>query len=262
MEVKNIQDAVIQPSALAWHGITYQATLYKSYIPKLPDNMFQKVMEYDQHQDPSCVVFGMGALIGYNTGLTFTNGELRELWQEHQGYRGGDPFKTGRELGQRFILNSFPIYIDTPEFKIVTAKKWAVWVEIWCNPIFLNQWLETGKITEVQPVHSWRRVFRHFMVLYIQDGRTYLHNSWEWLKAKGYHNIYDITTIFETMVAMKIIRPYGMLILPYSQDIHPWMKIAMKDYTRAIKRAGMSVGDDIWATFKKLAGIDGKVDKR
>jgi len=40
------------------------------------------------------------------------------------------------------------------------------------------------------------------------------------------------------------------------------MKIAMKDYTRAIKQAGMSVGEDVWQTFKKLAGIDGKVDPR
>jgi len=59
------------------------------------------------------------------------------------------------------------------------------------------------------------------MLLYKKDGRIYIQNSWAGLKEQGYYNVYDITTIFEEMVKIGIICPYGMLILPYSQDIHP-----------------------------------------
>ena len=262
MKVNNIQWAVIEPTPLEYHGIIYQAELFKSYIPKLPDNMFRTVYEYDQKQDGSCVIFSIGATIWYNTGLSFTNNELRELWQEHQGDRGGDVFKSGRELWQRFILNSFPIYIDTPQCRMALDKGWWVEVEIWCDPVFLDEGLHTGFIHGVQPIPIGTKVFRHAMLLYKKDGKMFLHNSWKGLKTQWFHNIYDITGIYDILVSMKIIRPYGMMILPYSQDVYPGMRIAFKDYTRALTRAGMSVGGDIWKSFKKYAGIDGKVDPR
>lgn len=58
--------------------------MYKEYIPLLPENPFKTVLEYDQKKDPSCVIFSGGAMITYNTGLTFTNDELREMWEEYQ----------------------------------------------------------------------------------------------------------------------------------------------------------------------------------
>ena len=117
-----IPEAVLQPTPLEYHGISYQAKLYLPYIKKLPKNTFEVMSEYDQKQDKSCVVFSSLAVMSHNCHIFFTNEEGREIWQEHQGNRGGDIFKTSRELGQRFIQNSFPIYLDTPEWEIYLNK--------------------------------------------------------------------------------------------------------------------------------------------
>lgn len=135
----NIPGAVVEPSALAYHGIRYQAELYRPYIAKLPKNPYQTIIEYDQKKDKSCVVFSDMAMISHNCNLPFTDEEGREMWLEHQGQQGGDIFKTSRELGQRFILNSFPIYLNTPEWEVLLDKEWSAQVEIWSDPYFLAE---------------------------------------------------------------------------------------------------------------------------
>ncbi len=138
-QIEDISGAVLEPSALAYHGIKFQADLYLPYIPKLPKNPFQTIIEYDQKKDKSCVVFSAMAVMSYNCKLSFTDEEGREMWLEHQGERGGDIFKTSRELGQRFILNTFPIYLDTPEWEIYLDKGWGAVVEIWSDTVFLQE---------------------------------------------------------------------------------------------------------------------------
>jgi hypothetical protein len=148
-KIATIPDAVVQPSTLEYHGIRYQAELYRPYIHELPKNSSQTIIEYDQKKDKSCVVFSDMAMISHNCQLTFTDDEGREMWLEHQGERGGDIFKTSREIGQRFILNSFPIYLDVPEWEMYLDKGWSAQVEIWCDPIFLQEGVQTGKITKI-----------------------------------------------------------------------------------------------------------------
>lgn len=102
----NIKGAVSDVDQNSWF---YQAELYREYLPLLPVNTVDFVHEYDQKKDKSCVVFSAGSMIARNTGLDFTNEELREMWQEYQGNEGGNIFKTTKQIGQRFMLEAFPI---------------------------------------------------------------------------------------------------------------------------------------------------------
>ena len=259
-KIVSIPDAVVQPSTLAYHGIRYQAELYRPYIPKLPRNPFQKIVEYDQKKDKSCVVFSDMAMITHNCSLKFTNDEWREMWLEHQGERGGDIFKTSRELGQRFILNSFPIYLDTPEWEMYLDKWWAGQVEIWSDALFLKEWVHTGKITKLLP-GATKNTFIHAMKMHKKDGRWFLQNSWHELVSLGYHNIYDITEVYHECIAKGILRPYWMAILPYYSHVTQEPTI-LKDHTRALKAVGLTAVSDVWDSFKKkVARVDGKVDK-
>lgn len=255
-KIEPISDAVVQTTP--YHGIRYQAELYRPYIHKLPKNPFNTIVEYDQKKDKSCVVFSDMAMITYNCNLGFTDEEWREMWLEHQGERWGDIFKTSRELGQRFILNSFPIYLDTPEWEIYLDKGWGGQVEIWCDPTFLAEWLQTGKITAIKGTSI---VFKHAIKIHKKEWRYYLQNSWRWLKDQGLFNIYDITEIYRECIERGILRPYGIAILPYYSNLTQQPTI-LKDHTRALTRAGVSVVSDVWDSFKKkIARVDGKIDK-
>lgn len=213
--------------------------------------------EYDQKKDKSCVVFSNIAMLSYNCNLKFTDDEGREMWLEHQGERGGDIFKTSRELGQRFILNSFPIYLDTPEWEKYLEKWWSAQVEIWCETEWMNEWIYTWKITKIMPVWS----FRHAMLLYKKEGRYFLQNSWRWLKDEyWFFNIYDITEVYRECIEKKILQPYWMAILPYFSHITKQPTI-LKDHTRAMARLWIMAVWDVWGTFKKkYAKVDGVVD--
>ena len=259
-KIATIQDAVIQPSTLAYHGIRFQAEAMRPHISKLPKNPFQTIIEYDQKKDKSCVVFSDMAMISHNCNLPFTDEEWREMWLEHQGERGGDIFKTSRELGQRFILHSFPIYLDTPEWEIYLDKGWSAQVEIWTDEYFLVEWVKTGRITKLLPGAN-KNTFIHGMKMHKKEGRYYLQNSWRGLKDEyWFYNIYDITEVYRECIEKWILRPYWMAILPY----YSWLGITttLKDHTRALKRVGITAVADVWDAFKKkIAKVDGKVDK-
>lgn len=259
-KIVSIPDSVVQPSTLAYHGIRYQAELYRPYIHELPKNPFNTIIEYDQKQDKSCVVFSDMAMMSHNCQLAFTNDEWREMWLEHQGERGGDIFKTSRELGQRFILNSFPIYLDTPEWEIFLEKWWSAQVEIWTDEYFLVEWVKTGRITKLLPGAN-KNTFIHAIKIHKKDGRYYLQNSWNGLVSQGYHNIYDITEVYKECVAKWILRPYAMIILPYYSHLTK-QPTTIKDHTRAVTRLGITAVGDVWDIFKKkVAKVDGKIDK-
>jgi len=112
----------------------WQAVAYSEYIPLLPQNPFKIVHEYDQSKDKSCVVFSAGSMITYNTGLQFTNEELREMWQEYQGNEGGNIFKTTQQIGQRFMLEHFPVDAYGQYFEKVLDKGYAIQVSLSCGP--------------------------------------------------------------------------------------------------------------------------------
>lgn len=253
-KVENISGVESVP----YHGIQYQAALYEPYITELPKNPFKNIIEYDQKKDKSCVVFSDMAMISYNCNLTFTDEEWREMWLEHQWERGGDIFKTSRELGQRFILNSFPIYLNTHHWNIYLDLGWSAQIEVWCDPNWLTEWVHTGKITKILPI---KNSFRHAMLIYKINGRYYLQNSWRWLKEEyWFYNIYDITEVYHECIKIGILRPYWMSILPYYSWL--WKPTTLKDHTRALIRLGSSITWNIWEDFKKkFAKVDWKIDQ-
>lgn len=260
-KIENISESVVQPNILEYHWIKYQAELYRPYIAKIPKNTFRTIIEYDQKKDKSCVIFAALANIWYNWNLPFNDDEGREIWLEHQWGLWGDIFKTSRELGQRFILNTFPIYLDTPEWEMYLDKGWSGVVEIWSDTVFLQEWVQTGKITKI--AWSITNKFKHGMELYKKDGRYLLQNSWRGIKEEYWlHNIYDITEVYEECIKKGILRPYGMAILPYFSHITE-QPTTLKDHTRAITRLGLSTAWDVWDTFKKkFAKVDGVIDKK
>jgi hypothetical protein len=258
IKIETIEWAVVHE----YHWISYQAELYRPYISALPINPYysflKKPIEYDQKKDKSCVVFSDMAMISYNCNLEFSDEEWREMWQEHQGNRWGDIFKTSRELGQRFILNSFPIYLDTPECDMYLKKQWSLQVEVWCDPKWIEEWVLTWKITKVLPMKKGRYI--HAMLLYRKSNwEKFLQNSWRWVKNIWGHNIFNITSIYDECVKIWLIRPYWMAILPY---FHKWQTVTLKDHTRAVKRLWVEIVWDVWDTFKnKFAKVDWKIDK-
>lgn len=95
--------------------------------------------------------------------------------------------------------------------------------------------MKTGKITKLLP-GATKNTFIHGMKLHKKEGRYFLQNSWRGLKDEfGFHNIYDITEVYQECVEKGILRPYAMVILPYFSFLlnEP---TTVKDHARAVKR--------------------------
>lgn len=253
IKIKPIDWAVVHE----YHGVTYQAELYRPYMSVMPMNPYylsvKNPIEYDQKKDKSCVVFSAMAMISYNCNLEFEDTEWREIWQEIQWNRWGDIFLTSREMGQRFILNSFPIFINTHEGNIFLEKNWWLQIEVWCDPKWIEEGVLTGKITKILPMGKTR--FIHAMLLYKREWRYYLQNSWRETKDLWGYNIFDITDIYHDSIKAGIIRPYGMAIVPYFNNIGK--TTTTKDHARALMRVWINAITDTWKSFKnKVAKVD------
>lgn len=259
----NIPGAVSDVTMNSWF---WQAELYREYLPLLPQNPFQVIKEYDQKKDKSCVVFSAGSMITGNTGLPFTDEELREMWQEYQGNQGGSIFKTTKQMAQRFMLDCFPVDAWSKDLDTVLNKKWRVQVSIWCGPDLLidgaNDGVMNGDYTPISKVNEVfnMEVLKHAIIMWRNDaGRTFFQNTWPNGAPK---NIYDCTEVLQQLIDKKIIRQCAMLALPYSQDRYPGMKLTMKYYLKALARIGVQGANDVFQTFKnKYAKVDGKIDE-
>jgi hypothetical protein len=259
----NIPGAVTDVTMNSW---LWQAELYSEYLPLLPVNPFQVIKEYDQKKDKSCVVFSAGGMITGNTGLAFTDDELREIWQEYQGDQGGSIFKTTKQMGQRFMLECFPIDAWSKNLDIVLNKGWRVQTSIWCGPDLLidgaNDGYMNGDYTPISQVEEKfnMMVLKHAIIIWrdLNTYRTYFQNTWPNGAPK---NIYDCTEVLQQLIDKKIIRQCAMLALPYSQDRKPGIASTIKSYTKALARIGISGATDIFQTYKnKYAKVDGVID--
>lgn len=255
----NIQGAVKEPSAFEMNGWWFQAEQAKEFIPLLPVNPVDTFLEYDQKKDPSCVVFSAWGMITRNSGLTFTEEELTEMWKEYQGNLGGSIFKTTTQIWQRLMLEHFPVDMKSPEFEILLDKNWTVQISIWTDWDFYKDAVDNGILNEVHKI-PWvdQEIYKHAIIIYRKNSRTWLQNTWtKWT----INNVYDITDVYKEMINNGLIRPCGMICIPFSQDRAAWMLLSMKWMMRALKRTWSDLTGDIWAKYKKnVAKIDWKID--
>lgn len=250
-------EAVQEPNLSTWLG---HAEVYAPYLDVMPENNMRCVMEYDQKKDPSCVVFSAAGMISYNTWLEFQYGEIREMWQEFQGNKGGQIYKTSTQIAHRLYLDRFPVNVlKLAHFEKVMDKGYALQISLRCSPYTILEGITDGTITHIAAIKDGK-VLKHASIVYRSHTRTYLQNSW--LNA-GKYNIYDITDVYEEMIKSGQIRQCAMCVLPYNYKGTPGTAQTMKWYSKALAKIGMKGVADIFPAFKKyVAKIDWLVDSQ
>jgi len=157
------------------------------------------------------------------------------------------------------MLEHFPVDTDSPEFEILMDKRWAVQVAIWTDKQFYIDAMNNGVVNEIHRVPGPDfEIYKHEIIMYRIDGRTLMQNSW---KATAPYNIFDVTDVYKAMLKNSLIRPCGMVCMPYSQDVYPGMKVTFKHYTKALARMGQVAVTDVWNSYKRhYAKLDGVID--
>lgn len=147
----------------------------------------------------------------------------------------------------------------------VLNKNWSIQITLWSGTdVYLDAMLD-GIMTSLEyktipVVAQTMDVFKHAIILFRRNGRTYLQNTWP---NGAPFNIYDCTDVLQQLIDKKLIRQCGMVVMPYSQDRYPGMKITMKYYVKALARMGIQNAVDVFKTFKeKYAKVDGVIDEK
>lgn len=257
----NIPGAVQEPPTFVINSWYYQAEQAKEFAALLPVNPIENTIEYDQKKDPSCVIFSAAGMLAHNAGLDFTYDELVEIWREYQGNSGGSIFKTTTQIGQRFMLEHFPVHTGSPEFEMILDRNWAMQISIWTDAQFFMDAVNNGIVNDIHKIPGPEfEIYKHAIIIYRRSGRTWLQNTW---KKGATTNIYDITDVYKAMIENGLIRPCAMICVPFSQDRTAGMLMSLKWMTRALKRIGQDTTGDIWGKYKKhYAKVDGVIDEK